>query len=251
MRFLSIALALLWSCTAIADVHKFLARGEAVQAGTEAAPLKARLYAIHESTYQSVLFLNPGGLIPALAMSGLAEGFAQKGHLVFVLDNPNDLPVQAITLAPDWAAVFKKNHQLIQGMPDELKIKSLGNLPLRVFGHSLGGAVLGSEIGNDATLFQEIVLMGVSRLVATPERPSTKVRLLLGEKDGLASRSSVDQLAARFNTQTIIVPGVNHFCIISDPNVGAPDKKAQDLPTDLSREECMTRVVAVVEGTWR
>ncbi len=247
MRFLSTVLAILWSCTAFADAYKFLARGEAVQAGTETAPLKARLYATQRTDYESVLFLNPGGLIPALAMSGLAEGFAQKGHLVFVLDNPNDLPVQAITLAPDWAAAFKKDHQLIQGMPDELKTKTLKNLPLRALGHSLGGAVLGSEIGNDATLFQEIILIGVSRLIATPARPSTKVSLLLGEKDGLASRSSVDQLAARFNTQTMILPGVNHFCIISDPNAGAPDKKAQDLPTDLSREECVARVLKAMD----
>ncbi len=251
MRFLSTVLAMLWTCTAFADVYKFLARGEAVQAGTETAPLKARLYATQRTDYQSVLFLNPGGLIPALAMSGLAEDFDRKGHLVFVLDNPNDLPVQAISLAPDWATSFKKDHQLIQGMPDELKARNLKNLPLLAMGHSLGGAVLGSEIGNDTTLFQEIILIGVSRLVATPDRPRTKVSLLLGEKDGLASRSSVDQLAARFNTQTIILPGVNHFCIISDPNAGAPDKKAQDLPTDLSREECVARVVNAIDDNQR
>lgn len=247
MRFLLTAFILIWSCTAFADTYKFLARGEAVQGGTEATPLKARLYAVEQNSYQSVLFLNPGGLIPALAMSGLAEGFAQKGHLVFVLDNPNNLPIQAITLAPDLAALFKKDHRLIQGLPEALKAKSLKDLPMRVLGHSLGGAVLGAEIGKTSPLFQDIILIGVSRLISTPERPSTKVSMLLGEKDGLASRGGVDQLAAKLNTQTIIIPGVNHFCIISDPNVGAPDKKAQDLPTDLSREECVARVVAVMD----
>lgn len=247
MRFLSTALIFLWSCTAFADMHKFLARGEAVQAGSDTKSLKARLYAIEQSSYQSVLFLNPGGLIPALAMSGLAEGFAQKGHLVFILDNPNNLPIQAISLAPDWAAIFKKDHQLIQGLPYALKSQNLKNLPLRVLGHSLGGAVLGAEIGNPLTLFQEIILIGVSRLTSTPERPSTKVRMLLGEKDGLASRRGVDQLAARFNTPTIVIPGVNHFCIVTDPDAGAADKKAQDQPTDLSRDECVERVVAVMD----
>lgn len=251
MHFLTAAFFLLFSCTAYADVYKFLARGEAVQAGTETAALKARLYAVEQDNYQSILLLNPGGLIPALAMSGLAEGLAQKGHLVFVLDNPNDLPVQAITLAPDLAAVLKKDHASIQGLPNALQSKNLKDLPLRVLGHSLGGAVLGAEIGKASTLFQHIILIGVSRLISTPERPSTKVSLLLGEKDGLASRSGVDQLAAKMNTQTIIIPGVNHFCIISDPNAGAPDKKAQDLPTALSRDECIARVIAVMEEIHR
>ncbi len=229
MRLLSIALFLLWSCPANADAYKFLARGLAVQAGTAAKLLKAHLFALEQDSYQSVLFLNPGGLIPALAMSDLAEALAQKGHLVFVLDNPNQLPIQAITLAPDLAAIFKKDHQLIQGLSEVLKAKNLKDLPLRALGHSLGGAVLGAELGKASTLFQEIILIGVSRLISTPERLSTKVSMLLGEKDGLALKSNVDQLAVKLNTTTILIPGVNHFCIVSDPSVGAPDKKGPRL----------------------
>jgi pimeloyl-ACP methyl ester carboxylesterase len=247
MRSLIVALSL-FACTAFADAHNFLARGVAVEAGSETGIQKARLYASVGPSYRSVIFLNPGGLIPALAMSGLAEALAQKDHIVFVLDNPNDLPLEAVTLAADLAAAFKNNSAIIRGLPADLKSPAVQSLPLRAVGHSLGGAVLGLEIGKTSSLFDEIILIGVSRLVATPERPAMKIRIVLGEKDGLASRSAVDQLAAKLQTQTLVVPGVNHFCIISDPNVGAPDKKAQDLPTELSREECVARVVAVIVG---
>jgi pimeloyl-ACP methyl ester carboxylesterase len=246
MRFLSCLFLMIFSCTSFADTHKFLAQGLAVQSETEASPIKARLYAKKLKTWHSVLLLNPGGLIPALAMSGLAEALAHKGHIVFVLDNPRDLPIEAMTLASDWAHAVR-NGELITGLPLELKTQLLQSLPLRAMGHSLGGAVLGAEIGNPHSLFQEIILIGVSRLVSTPERPAMKVLILLGEKDGLASRPGVDQLAAKFNTQTIVIPGVNHFCIISDSNAGAPEKKAQDRPTDLSIDQCVARVTAVMD----
>jgi pimeloyl-ACP methyl ester carboxylesterase len=244
MRFLLPVFLYLLSCTAFADTHKFLAQGVPVQAGTEAAPLKARLYATELKSYHSVFFLNPGGLIPAMAMSGLAEALAQEGHIVLVLDNPGDLPIRAVTLAADLATAVRTRIASIQGLPPSLKTPEIQSLPLRAMGHSLGGAVLGAEIGNRTSLFQEIILIGVSRLVTTPEDPALKVTMLLGERDGLAARSAVDQLAAKLKTQTVEIPGVNHFCIISDPNAGAPDKKAQDLPTDLTSEMCIARVVA-------
>jgi pimeloyl-ACP methyl ester carboxylesterase len=246
MRFLFVALSF-FACTAFAEAHNFLARGMAVQAGPESNPYKARLYASVGPSYRSVIFLNPGGLIPALAMWGFAEALAQKNHIVFVLDNPNDLPLEAVTLAADLAAAFKGNSTAMRGLPAELQNTAVQSLPLRAIGHSLGGAVFGLEIGKSSSLFKEIILIGVSRLIATPERPAMKIRMLLGEKDGLASRAAVDQLAAKLQTQTLVIPGVNHFCIISDPDVGAPDKKAQDLPTELSREECIARVVAGME----
>jgi hypothetical protein len=246
MQSLFVAL-ILFSCTAFADAHKFLARALAVQAGPETRPYQAQLYASVSSSYRSVIFLNPGGLIPAQAMSGLAEALALKDHIVFVLDNPNDLPLEAVTLAADLAAAFKNNNTAIRGLPPELQSPGVKSLPLRAMGHSLGGAVLGPEIGRTTSLFEEIILMGVSRLIATPERPVMNIRMLLGEMDGLAARAAVDRLAAQLQTQTLVIPGVNHFCIISDPNVGAPEKKAQDLPTELSREECIARVVAAID----
>ncbi|HET9239332.1 MAG TPA: hypothetical protein VFO10_18875 [Oligoflexus sp.] len=250
MRFLLPVIFYLFSCTAFAATHKFLSQGAPIQAGTAEAPLKARLYATDLRTYESVLFLNPGGLIPALAMSGLAEALAQAGHIVFVLDNPGDLPIQAVTLAADLAKVMRTNLDSIQGLPPSLKNPALESLPLRAMGHSLGGAVLGAEIGNTASLFQDIILIGVSRLVTTPEAPAVNVTMLLGERDGLAARSAVDQLAAKLNTQTRLIPGVNHFCIITDPNAGAPDKKAQDLPTDLSSDQCVARVASLLLSLW-
>lgn len=250
MRYL-LSLCLLLSCTAFANTHKFLAQGTPVQAGSDAAPLKARLYATELKSYQSVFFLNPGGLIPALAMSGLAEALAEQGHIVFVLDNPGDLPIQAITLAADLAAAVRTKIETIQGLPPSLRTPAIQTLPLRAMGHSLGGAVLGAEIGNRASLFQDIILIGVSRLVTTPAVPAVKVTMLLGERDGLAARSAVDQLAAKLNTQTHLIPGVNHFCIITDPNAGAPDKIAQDIPTDLTRDQCVARVASFLLSLFR
>lgn len=250
MRYL-LSLCLLLSCTAFAHTHKFLAQGVPVNAGSEAAPWKARLYATELKSYQSVFFLNPGGLIPALAMSGLAEALAEQGHIVFVLDNPGDLPIQAITLAADLATAVRTKIETIQGLPPSLKTPATQALPLRAMGHSLGGAVLGAEIGNRASLFQDIILIGVSRLVTTPTVPAVKVTMLLGERDGLAARSAVDQLAAKLNTQTQLIPGVNHFCIISDPNAGAPDKIAQDFPTDLTRDQCVARVASLLLSLFR
>lgn len=249
MRFL-LSLCLLLSCTAFAGTHRFLAQGVPIQAGTDESPLKARLYASELKSYHSVLFLNPGGLIPALAMSGLAGALADQGHIVFVLDNPGDLPIQAVTLAADLAKALRTNPENIRGLPAPLKTPAIQSLPLRAMGHSLGGAVLGAEIGNRASLFQDIILIGVSRLVTTPETPAVNVTMLLGERDGLAVRSAVDQLAAKLNTQTQLLPGVNHFCIITDPNVGAPDKKAQDLPTDLSSDQCVARVASLLLSLW-
>jgi alpha-beta hydrolase superfamily lysophospholipase len=250
MRLLLSLCLYLVSCTAFSDTHKFLAQGVSVQAGTDAAPLKARLYASELNSYQSVLFLNPGGLIPALAMSGLAEALAQEGHIVLVLDNPGDLPIQAVSLAADLATAIRTRIETIQGLPPSLKTAAVQSLPLRAMGHSLGGAVLGAEIDRQTSLFQEIILIGVSRLITTPTRPVMKITMLLGEKDGLAARSAVDQLAAKLNTQTQLIPGVNHFCIITDPNAGAPDKKAQDLPTDLTRDQCVARVASLLLSLW-
>jgi len=247
MRLIFTFLSLMVSCTSFAKVHEFLARGRLIQAGTETSPLAARLYATQRDQYQNILLLNPGGLIPALAMSGLAETLAQKGMLVFVLENPNNLPIQAINLPADFAAALRNKLERIGDMPAELKNPAIQSLPIKALGHSLGGAILGSEIGNTSSLFQEIILVGVSRLVTTPTKAAVKLTFLLGEKDGLASRSAVDQLAASYGTKTQIITGVNHFCIISDPNAGAPDKKAQDLPTDLTSTQCVERMVDLLQ----
>ncbi len=232
-------LALAFASPSRAAQPDFLAQGLLVTAGS----VKARLYASKLDSYRDILIMNPGAQIPALAMSGLAEGFASAGSLVYVLENPGNLPILAPNAAADLAKALTKDINKIKNLPATVKAVQSKDLAIRAIGHSLGGAVLGAETGQESSLFTEIILIGVSRLVSTPQTPMVKVTLLLGEKDGLAARAGVDQLAEIYQTKTIILPGVNHFCIISDPKAGAADKRAQDLPTELSSEECVQAVL--------
>jgi hypothetical protein len=247
--FLILLFGAAWIRPVLASEVNFLARGALIQAGSDKNLLNARLFAAELATYRDVLLLNPGGQIPALAMSGLAEAYARAGSIVYVLENTMNLAILSPRLPAEFAAALRNNLENIGDIPNAVKVAQTSDLPFRVLGHSLGGAVLGEESGNANSLFQEILLLGVSRLVKKPNAATIKVTILLGENDGLAAREGVDLLAQFFKTSTVLLPAVNHFCIITDSTVGAADKKAQDRPTALSSAECVEALVRATTAT--
>ncbi len=247
--FLILMLGAAWMRPAHATEINFLARGALIQAGSGKNRLNARLYAADLAAYRDVLLINPGGEIPALAMSGLAEAYARAGSVVYVLENTMNLAILSPRLPADFAAALRNNLANIGEIPNAVKAGQTSDLPFRVLGHSLGGAVLGEESGNANSLFQEILLVGVSRLVKKPNVARIKVTILLGENDGLAAREGVDLLAQFFKTSTVLLPAVNHFCIITDSSAGAADKKAQDRPTAFTSAECVDALVRATTPT--
>jgi hypothetical protein len=117
--------------------------------------------------------------------------------------------------------------------------------PLRILGYSLGGWVLSAgfgERGADERL--EIALLGTSTLREPwqpPNRRQQRIRLLAGTEDGVIDPAALARLADAFATDIEWLDGVNHFGLLAD-RVGAPDFRARDRATRLTRRQCAERV---------
>jgi hypothetical protein len=117
--------------------------------------------------------------------------------------------------------------------------------PIRILGYSLGGWALAA--GFDAPTHGrslEIALLGASTLREPwqpPNRRRQRVRLLAGTEDGVIDSAALSRLAQAFATEIEWLDGVNHFGLLNDA-VGAPDFRARDRTTRLSRRRCAERV---------
>ncbi|NRA68777.1 MAG: hypothetical protein HRU19_30115 [Pseudobacteriovorax sp.] len=212
--------------------------------------------------------VSPGGAIPSTAMSGLAEGLAKEGFVVFVVRYPLNLAI----IPGGWNKVFSLA-KLVKNNPDRIRLdrsedpsalalateRFTSNSRVVVVGHSLGGAILGHRFGMETDVDQ-FYLVGVDSLVLPPSNPIADVTLLVGENDCLANPAGNEnltcpqpaasdkllELADYLQQDPTILPGVNHFCIISDPEVGDADKRAEDGP-GLASSACIDILVSFID----
>jgi hypothetical protein len=203
-----------------------------------------------------VYIISPGGGIDALAMRGLAAAIAAKGHAVFVVHYPLDLAIlERLTLRENSAyslglLLARQQVAELHGLPDELAAAlQQRKLPLKVLGHSLGGAILGDMLFKDWSPFDQVVLYGTSSFVKTTSRSKLEVPALyafFGQNDGLSMETAakVDAFRQELGVTEVvdatrykakdkaffveIVPELNHFCVVSDMTAGSAKLKGKD-----------------------
>lgn len=220
----------------------FVLRGEKIRTGSFINPVTALAYVKKFDSYKDVVIISPGGEIPAAAMSGLAEKLAAKGHVVYVVEYLLNLAITQQNNSAKLAENLKT--EVIDALPASIqKLQQDPTTAFHVFGHSLGGAVLGAQIGVEDSAFSSITLLGVSSLVSKPETTLVNTSFILGELDGLADRSTTKALASELGASFELLSKVNHFCVITDKEAGAADKRAEDLSTDISHDECLETII--------
>jgi hypothetical protein len=244
------------------NANGWLARGTVVGKGRAHRGASAALYArapqALSSGIRGAVLLNPGAVVRAADSVTLAEALANRGYLVYVIDNavgavpesqggaPGDatrgpIPLLSWGFAPALAEQLAKSPRRIPALPEAVarihedwNAKGLSRTV--AIGHSLGGATLASAVANRNDLrLSKVVLIGVDEFVNAPvpfalfgpRAGDTRVPIVLvrGEKDGLADRSKMTALKARHPNIQLLpdVAGVNHFCIV-DGNPGDPKK---------------------------
>jgi hypothetical protein len=195
-----------------------------------------------------IIIISPGGGIQPLHMRSLAKILAHEGHGVIVVEYPANLAVfEKIIGRRNTAYLYAtliKNKEIS-------KIKDLNpriaadlshlNLPIRLLGHSLGGAVMGDSIFGKDHIFDQIILYGTLSFIQSDnssEITAANVQILFGENDGLSfsDPKSFDSFIKKYKFEEVsprkeyrianklhsvqIIPNLNHFCIINDMTAG-------------------------------
>jgi dienelactone hydrolase len=236
--------------------------------------------------YRGAVIVNPGAAVKSGDSVTFAEALAKRGYVAYVANNPEaeigpdqggpitgPVPLLVGNLVPEFARDLSSNPREVGGLPEALieaheAWNRSGSPRLVAFGHSLGGAVLGSAAAVRDAGLSRIILMGVDELVdapfpfgiRAPAAGDTGVPLVFvrGEHDGLAEAAKISALSAKYTNSTVLtdVSGVNHFCIIDgnpgDPSlgaVGAPGKRAEDNPSTLPDvAACVDATISALEG---
>jgi hypothetical protein len=221
-----------------------------------------------------VYVISPGGGVDPLAMRGLAAAIVAKGHAVFVVHYPLDLAIlERLTLRENSAyslGLLLARQQLaeLHGLPDELAAAlQQRKLPLKVLGHSLGGAILGDMLFKDGGPFDQVVLYGTSSFVKTTSRSKLEVPAFyafFGQNDGLSleTPAKVDALRQQLGVTEVVdasryrakdkpfyvevVPELNHFCVISDMTAGSAKQKGRDREGPVP-SRCVSALVAKMQ----
>jgi hypothetical protein len=204
--------------------------------------------------YLGTVIISAGGYIPALSMRGLAKEIASQGYVVFVVKYSGNLAfLESIDFRkPSYlnlANLIKKNNVgQIQGLlPSVESFYSDQDAPVVVFGHSLGGAALGPVLFGDENPFDTIILSGVTSFMKSPFHDAVQaddVHLFFGANESKTEedyQKALDQLsighepgedgiyrADGSNRTMELIDDLNHFCIISDMNVGSQSKRDGD-----------------------
>ena len=221
------------------------------------------------SKAKGIYIISPGGEIPATAMSGLAEALSDKGFATFIVQYPKDLAILDTVSGRGNAALnlaerLKHHPESIQSVD----FSSLQPLAIHLFGHSLGGATLGSEVIKplEQSSVAQIVLYGTAQFVKMPGQTPLSHRplaLLFGEHDGLSHGSipgflknyglsyQADDFSPHASPDEAAIvyqqlKGLNHFCIISDQNVGNPSIKKKD-GTGPAPQLCLEQLLGTME----
>jgi len=235
----------------------WIANGVKVKGPGLLAPAEALVWATKIPSHRSTLILSPGAAIPPEAIRGLASSLAATGRIVFVMSYFNNLPI-----IPGQSGKIGKLIELLKRNPDSLnglnpllvnEYRGNNELPVSLFGYSAGGAILGGYIADSESPAKHVALYGVSTFVNPPAAISTKVGLFIGSKDGLLlgdeeAKQKVIKAETLLAKKRTTLDGLNHFCIVSDPNVGAPDYRARDLATKLTSDQCIASLTQAVDS---
>jgi len=200
------------------------------------------------------IIVSPGALTRAKDYPELLSALTAAGAAVLTLDYdwPKLFAGDAAELAKPTRAARRLERGRLparglarHGLPAPLPCRRGRKAPpLRILGYSLGGWVLSAgfaEHRHGQPL--EIDLLGASNLREPWQPPSRRqrVRLLAGTEDGLIDPKALEQLATAFATAIEWLDGVNHFGLL-DERIGAPDFRARDGATRLTRRQCAERV---------
>ena len=123
------------------------------------------------------------------------------------------------------------------------------DLPIRLFGHSLGGAVMGDSIFGQDLVFDQIILYGTLSFIQSHESQkitASDVQFLVGENDGLSINNATDltNFIEKYQfTKTTqngeyriegtphsfqLIPDLSHFCIVNDMTAGLDFLRKRD-----------------------
>ena len=195
---------------------------------------------------RGVYIISPGGELPSEAMSGLAKAFADEGYFSFIVEHPQNLAILDTISARGNAAV-----NLAEAIRSDtlvgLEATPLSELPIYLFGHSLGGATLSKAVYGRSLAVDGVVLYGVGQIITWPSRKRASgpaLAVLIGENDGLSPKglpAYLKPLGVSFEEQDPLaysnldasivykrIKGLNHFCIVTDQTKGNPILKARD-----------------------
>lgn len=221
-------------------------------------------YAIYKKNTEikGTLVLSPGGGVPSLSMRGLSKRIADEGYLVFLVEYVQNLAIlepfenSAVHLAERLKSgdLYFLSEGLKALLPDSAEIIALG--------HSLGGAILGKDLFSPEPVFDRFLLVGTSSFVKpifNRVKANSEVRLFVGsEENSLKDEELMAKLRTEFDlnmeegdvlmnedgSQSLeVVPGLNHFCIITDSDAGVRRLRDADGSTALSTEVCIDRLV--------
>jgi hypothetical protein len=236
-------------------------------------PRKADLY-WPKTPAKGVYIVSPGGSVAPLHMRSLARQIAEHGHGVFVVHYPLDIAMfEKIALQKNTAYLFAnllndQNFDSMKGLPESIKIELQSQkLPLRLFGHSLGGAIVGDSIFGDLSPFDQVILYGTSSFIQSNNSTQVGVsnlQIIFGENDGLSFTDPADReiFAKKYGfTEKVseiesripgelhglhVLPGLNHFCIVNEMTSGNSLFKSRDNP-GLAPSDCIPKLVILLK----
>ena len=208
---------------------------------------------------KGLLIISPGAAIPADKMVNLASKFAQVGYPTFVVEYLANLAIIPTEQKKSLELAKKiRRGEKLRGIPEQIERSLDSGASISLLGHSMGGAVLAGLADDEQSSFlKRILLVGVSSVVSAPisAKANVPISLLVGSEDGLVTQGRANEpsnekkeMEALLQRKSVMLQGVNHFCIIDDENTGDAKKRAEEKRygygrASISQDECQNRLV--------
>lgn len=211
--------------------------------------IKGDLYIKDVKQIKDLVIISPGGGIKSKHITSLSKEIAEYGNAVFTIDYPFGYAILYRNLFDHLKEMIQKKSFFIHDIQenDIDQIRATFN-SFAIFGHSLGGAILGDVIKKEEGIISKIILYGVDKFTSKINVSNKKVIFLSGENDRLINFKKVVSMASESkNWSANKIEGLNHFCILDNNKIGSRLLRNKDGKTRLENKICAKRLAEIIE----
>lgn len=190
-----------------------------IQIGDGIDTVKAEFFSPPFGQATATLIVNPDLHVDTFHMRTFARTAARRGYAVYVMRNFLNNPYWPTNREKAFrlASYLRSAAPAIQGMPAELAARHILGIPTFVLGHGHGAQALSrSRMGMSPNIVNGVILFGAVHDFLDQRSFPTRTTYAWGQLDNRVEAEDY-RIGGNGRIGTVLVPGVNHSCITTEP----------------------------------